>query len=253
MRMTPVIGITPSPSLDAQPHGSFRRYALNEAYAAAIADGGGLPIVLPTLIGDIGGILDFVDGLLVTGGADIDPARYGASLVDPTTYGVDDERDRFEIELVSAAIDADLPLLGICRGIQVLNVALGGSLVQDIPSDIASPIIHRQQELGLPADAVGHDIEIGIGDYPILRDLFDDGTLGVNSFHHQAIDRVAPSLIPVARARDGVIEAVIRPNARFVVGLQWHPELMFRSHPEHLRPFAALVSTATARRLVGTG
>jgi len=248
--MKPVIGITPSPSIDAQPHGEFLRHVLNEAYASAVDAAGGVPVILPPRPDNIDRLLDLVDGLLLSGGADLDPARYGESDLHPTTYGIDPTRDRFELALVAAAVEADLPLLGICRGMQVLNVALGGSLIQDIPSRVATTIAHRQHETGLPPDAVGH--EVVPSGHPAVAAVFDGSTLGVNSFHHQAIERLAPSLIPVAHAADGVIEAVVRPESRFLVGLQWHPELMYRKHPEHLQPFAALVSAATARRLVAT-
>ena len=247
--MKPVIGITPSPSLDAQPHGEFRRYVLNEAYASAIAAAGGLPVILPPHAETVSQLLDLVDGLLLSGGADLDPVLYGESPAHPATYGVDPVRDRFELDLVAAAVEDDVPVFGICRGIQVLNVALGGSLVQDIPSEVESTIAHRQQEVGLPADSVGHDVELR--DHPVFASLFDGRTLGVNSFHHQSINRVASSLVPVAHASDGVVEAVVRPDSRFVLGLQWHPELMFRRHPEQLRPFAALVAAAAATRLAG--
>jgi len=247
--MKPVIGITPSPSLDAQPHGTFLRYVLNEAYAAAIETSGGIPVILPPQAENIAHVLGLVDGLLLTGGADLDPSLYGATQPHAATYGVDPTRDCFELDLVAAALAADLPLLGICRGIQVLNVALGGSLIQDIPTEVDSTVPHRQQAVGLPADAVGHDIEIG--DHPAIAGLFDGEILGVNSFHHQAIDRLASPLVAVAHAPDGLVEAVVRPGSSFFVGLQWHPELMFRRHPEQLRPFAALVVAAAASRLVG--
>lgn len=245
--MKPLIGITPTPSLDEQPHGRFRRYVLNEDYAVAIETAGGVPIVLPPQTEAIEQLLGTIDGLLLSGGADVDPARYGDPAVHPATYGVDEERDRFEFELFHGAVQADRPILGICRGIQVMNVALGGTLVQDVPSEANQPIVHRQQEIGLAADAIGHQVEIV--DHPRLPSWMDAGGFGVNSFHHQAIRQLAPSLVPIAFSRDGLVEAVVHPDASFVVGVQWHPELMFRRHPAHLNPFAGLVAAATAARL----
>ena len=249
--MKPVIGITPSPSLDAQPHGEFLRHVLNEAYASAVEAAGGIPIILPPQPNNTAAIFEVIDGLLLSGGADLDPARYGEPDVHPSTYGIDPLRDRFELDLVAAAVALDRPLLGVCRGVQVLNVALGGSLIQDIPTQIEHPILHRQQAAGLPADAVGH--EVAVAEYPIFASVFGAASIGVNSFHHQAIGRLAPSLVATAHAPDAVIEAVVRPESTYCVGLQWHPELMYRRHPEQLRPFASLVLAATARRLAPVG
>jgi putative glutamine amidotransferase len=249
--MKPVIGITPSPSLDAQPHGRFLRHVLNEAYASAVAAAGAVPLILPPQAGNTDALLGLVDGLLLSGGADLAPARYGDHEIHPATYGIDAARDQFELDLVAAAVAADLPVLGICRGIQVLNVALGGTLIQDIPTQVASAASHRQQEDGLPADAIGHEVVVAAD--PVVASVFDAATIGVNSFHHQAIARLAPSLVAVAHAPDGIVEAVVRPASAFLVGVQWHPELMYRRHPEQLRPFAALVAAAGARRLAPVG
>lgn len=247
--MQPVIGITVGPSVDALAHGTFTRYSLNEAYVAAVAEAGGRPIILPPVPGDPGWLLDLVDGLLFSGGADIDPTHFGDTEVHPATYGIDPARDVFELELVRRAITADVPVLGICRGIQVLNVALGGSLIQHVPD--AAPDggghSHRQQEAGLSADAVGH--AVAVVDHPCSQALLLGPTLGVNSFHHQAVRDLAPSLEAVAWSPDGLVEAVVRPASSFVAGVQWHPELMYRRDPVHHQPFAALVAAARAHRL----
>ena len=249
--MKPLIGITPSVSLDTLPHGTFRRYAIGAAYVEAVLAAGGIPLVLPPQDEHAGRLLDALDGLLLSGGGDVEPARYGATEVHPTVYGVSPERDRFEYDLIDAALARDLPLLGICRGIQVMNVALGGTLIQDIATchDGPVPVQHRQQADGLASDAVGHQVEV-LAD-TVLRRRFPDGTLGVNSFHHQAIETLAPALVPAAVAPDGLIEAVVLPDRAFVLAVQWHPELMFERHPELLRLFTALVEAATAHRLAG--
>jgi len=240
----PLIAITPSPTLDTLPHGTFLRYAMNSAYVEAVLAAGGVPVILPFQDGHAGPLLEAVDGLLLSGGGDVEPARFGAADIHETTYGVSPERDRFEFELLGVAIGRRLPVLGICRGIQVMNVALGGTLLQDIASApaILARIGHRQQESGLGPAEVGH--VVAIKPAAPLTELFDAGEMGVNSFHHQAIDALAPGLLPVARAADGTVEAVVLPDHPFLVGVQWHPELMFGRHPTHLRPFAGLVDAA---------
>lgn len=243
--MQPIIGITPSPTLDALPHGTFARHAMGASYVDAIVEAGGVPIVVPPQPANLAPLLDLLDGVLLSGGGDIEPSRYGADRVHSTTYGLNPERDAFELELARAAVDRDLPLLGICRGIQVLNVALGGSLLQDVADEHAAPVRvrHRQQEAGLTADAIGHPVALAES---TLRAIFTTDELGVNSFHHQAIDRLAPELLPAALAPDGVVEAAPLPGRRFAIGVQWHPELMFRRHDLHRRLFAAFVTAAAA-------
>lgn len=242
--MKPLIAITPSPTYDTLPHGTFLRYAMNSAYVDAVLAAGGIPVVLPFQDGHAAPLLGAVDGLLLSGGGDVEPARFGATEVHEKTYGVSPERDRFEIELFGEAMSRGLPLLGICRGVQVVNVALGGTLVQDIAAAQGEGprLGHRQQESGLgPAD-IGHVVSVAT-EAPLV-DLFDAGEMGVNSFHHQGIDRLAPGLIPVARAPDGIVEAVVFPEHPFLVAVQWHPELMYGQHPSHLRPFVGLVDAA---------
>jgi putative glutamine amidotransferase len=242
--MEPLIGITPSPSRDVLAHGTFLRYAVAAAYVEAILAAGGIPVVLPPQDGHAGPLLDAVHGLLLSGGADVEPARYRADHVHETTYGVSPERDRFEIDLVREAVARDVPVLGICRGIQVMNVALGGTLIQDVASehDGLPKVSHRQQEAGLRPDEVGHSVTVVDG--APVEDLFGADEVGVNSFHHQAIAALAPGLVPAAHAPDGIVEAVTLPGHRFAVGVQWHPELMFVRQPTQLRPFAGLVEAA---------
>lgn len=243
----PLIGITPSPSEDTLPHGTFQRYVLNAAYANAVIAAGGIPLIVPFQEDTAVPLLERLAGLLFTGGADLDPARYGAAAVHPTTYGVSPARDAFELDLIRRAVAQNTPTLCICRGIQLLNVAFGGSLIQDILTEHVAdrPVSHRQQVDGLAAHEPGHSVHLAAG-----NPLFDHvGTteLPVNSFHHQAIDRLAPDLRPIAHAADGIIEAVIIPDRDFVLGVQWHPELMFVEHEAQLAPFLALVTAAKSR------
>ena len=245
--MKPIIGITPSAQTDKLAHGTFRRYCLSAPYVRAIEAAGGIPIILPPSK-DAAPIVDFIDGLLLSGGPDIDPSRYGDDYVHDDTYGIDPERDEWEIALFHAALRGDTPVYGICRGIQVINVALGGTLIQDVATEHpgAAAVGHRQHERGLEDSAAGHDVDAV--DVELLP-IFSDGRLRVNSFHHQAIRDLAIDLVPIARSPDGLIEAVAMPGARAVFAVQWHPELMFERHPEHLRGFTQLIAAAAARKL----
>jgi putative glutamine amidotransferase len=246
--MTPIIGITPSSQTDTLPHGTFDRFYLTAAYVRAVTAAGGLAFVLPPQPGPVAPILDAVDGLILSGGADVEPARYGDPTVHEATYGVDPERDRFELALVAGALARDIPVFGICRGIQVLNVALGGTLIQDVATEHAGAagIGHRQQERGLEAWRPGHQLTVAA---PDRLPYSGAAGLGVNSFHHQAIRDFAPALMPTAYAPDGLIEAVTLDANPAVFAVQWHPELMFEHDPAHLEPFTRLVNAAATRKL----
>lgn len=249
--MKPRIGLTPSPTQDTLAHATLNRYAIAEPYVCAVLASEGVPTVLPPQTGNASALLDGIDGLLLTGGADIDPVRYGDQSLHPDTYGVSQLRDDFEFELLQAALTRDLPVLAICRGIQVLNVALGGTLIQHIPDcqPESNVLPHRQHQAGLAADDIGHEVSIAPGS--LLATVFGEASAcGVNSFHHQSILEPGAGLHIVATADDGIIEAAEVPDRRFVLGVQWHPELMFRRHSAQLRPFAALVEAAAAYRLL---
>ncbi len=242
----PIIGITPSPMEDTQSHGTFVRYAMATTYVEAVEAAGGIPLIIPPQHGNSAAILDIVDGLLLSGGGDIRPERYGDDTVHEATYGIHDGRDELEIELARGAVERDLPLLCICRGIQVLNVALGGTLVQDIPGQYATELEHAQQKAGIRKEDPGHSVRITPG--TLLARTYESDTVEVNSFHHQALKDVAPGLEVNGTSPDEIIEAVARPESSWILGLQWHPEMMFREHPEHLKPFQALVQQATRLR-----
>lgn len=245
--MRPIIGMTPSLTRVELPHGTFDRYAMSTSYVNAVIAAGGLPIVLPPQDGAAGELLDVVDGLLLSGGGDVEPTRYGDDMVHPKTYGIDPLRDRFEVALLDEAFARDTPVFSICRGIQVLNVALGGTLYQDVPDQVSTDPVHAQETVGIPASEPGHQVLPAPGGP--LAAHWGEGAVGVNSFHHQAVRDLAPNLQVAAIADDGVVEAVWRPDRTFVLGVQWHPELMFELHPEQLAPFKALVEAALARRL----
>jgi putative glutamine amidotransferase len=224
-------------------------------YLEAIEAAGGEPV---PLLPDTGispeALLHDLDGLLLTGGRDIDPELYGQPLQEGLGVDVDRPRDALEIPLARRALERDLPVLGICRGVQVLNVAAGGTLYQDITLAGIARGSHNQRETvpQPPDDAAVHDITIVRGSQ--LEGILGKGQIGVNTFHHQVIDRPAPRLAAVARSVEpdgnGVIEAVEAAGRAFTVGVQWHPERMWRRVPACARLFAALVRAA-ARKPVG--
>jgi putative glutamine amidotransferase len=212
----------------------------------AILAAGGLPILLPAQDDHADAILDLVDGLLLSGGSDLDPTLYGDMDVHPRTYGIDPLRDRFEMELARGAITRDIPLLCICRGIQVLNVALGGTLYQDIADQVGRTVLHRQGEAEIEPAEPSHRVRLNGNSR--LGSVYGMTSVEVNSFHHQVIRQVAPPLVTVGESEDGLAEAVEMPDRSFVCGVQWHPEMMFERHPEHAAPFAAFVEAARAAK-----
>ena len=168
-----------------------------------------------------------VDGLLLTGGGDVDPALYGEPR-HATFDGAEPGRDALEMDLVRRALDANLPVFAICRGIQVLNVARGGTLLQDIPDQMPGSVVHSVRE---PSFAIAHDVWIASGTVleQLMRERLEGDTCAVNSRHHQAIKAVGDGLVVSATAPDGVIEAVEDPTRRFCLGVQWHPENFYRT------------------------
>jgi putative glutamine amidotransferase len=186
-----------------------------------------------------------LDGLLLTGGGDVDPALYGQPRHD-SVEDAEPGRDEFEIDLARRAVEANLPLLAICRGAQVLNVAAGGTLVQDIPSTLTTDLPHS---IDSPKDRIAHDIQVTPGsrlERALGRAVSPEGRCRVNSRHHQAVGRVGRPLVASATAPDGVVEAIEAPAARFCVGVQWHPE-NFRERGEFAPLFAAFLDAARAR------
>jgi putative glutamine amidotransferase len=210
-------------------------------YVESVRAAGGEPVVLEP-DADPRASVERVDGLLLTGGGDVEPSLYGAAR-HPRCDEPDAVRDRFEIAVLRAALDRDLPVLAICRGMQVLNVVESGDLIQDLPSQATSDVDHRRAE---PRDGDAHPIDIVDGS--LLHRLLGDrvgasGRCSVNSRHHQAVGRVAPSLRVVATAPDGVVEAVERPASRFCLGVQWHPE-NFIASGRFTRLFEGFVAAA---------
>lgn len=215
-------------------------FALRDDYVRAVETAGGLPVVLaPGPTAQAAELVSRLDGLLLSGGTDLDPAHYGEE-PHPTVAGVSLERDAFELALSREALARDVPLLAICRGHQVLNVATGGTLVQDIPSQISGALDHDPKT---ERWRLAHDVRILPGTR--LREILGRDRVAVNSFHHQSIRTPGQGLVVSACAvGDDVIEGVELPERRFVLGVQWHPEA-FWDQPQHFQPlFAALVQAS---------
>ena len=243
--MKPIIGVTPDFNAGDRKEWGGREptYFLRARYIRAIEELGGVPLVLPLHADRTTRrhILHNLDGLLITGsGPDLPPSLYGESQRYPFKI-VSQRRASFELDMVRLAKQADLPLLGICGGMQTMNVACGGSLLQDIPSQVSTPIQHRQRT---PAAYLSHSVKVAPGS--LLRRIVRSASLRVNSSHHQSVNAVAPSLIASAEASDGIVEAIESPTHRFFLGIQWHPEFLFDRYPLHRRLFEAFLRASRA-------
>ena len=241
----PIIGITPSPVNDVSPaFGDVTFYRMTNTYTSAVETAGGIPVVLPpTDPSAAAQVVARLDALLLSGGGDIRPSRYkNTGPQHEKTYGISDERDAWEDALLEAAFAIDLPVLCICRGIQALNVFCGGTLWQDVPTQMPGAESHKQPE-GAGSEATAHVVTAS----GLLADVYGMSEVGTNSFHHQGIKDLGAGLVACGRTPDGLIEAVEMPGRSFVLGMQWHPEAMFAKRPEHEAPFRALIGAAVRR------
>lgn len=238
----PLIGI-PAATLEPPPNPGALYFQFSGNYPAALAACGAAPAIIPLGLPDdiLRDLFERLDGLLLAGGVDIAPAAYGEA-PHPALGRVDPARDDAELKVARWALAADLPILGICRGIQSLNVAAGGTLYQDLPAQYPGAIRHAYRPAESPWEQPTHRVTVAADSR--LAAILGAAGLAVNSFHHQAVKDPAPGFAVVARAEDGVIEGIERPDARFVVGVQWHPEGMFRTDPLARRLFAAFVEAA---------
>lgn len=235
----PVIGIT----LDSEEPGGYSKfpwYALRRNYCDAVVRGGGLPVALPHEPELANAFLDHINGLIVTGGHfDVDPALFGAAVRHAAVI-TKDHRTLFELAVVRAALERDMPILAICGGQQLLHVVLGGTLIQHIPDQTPNALAHEQPN---PRDQPGHDVIVVKGS--LLHEIVGVSALAVNSAHHQAAGDEPEGLKVNARAPDGIIEGIEVPSKRFCLGVQWHPE--FAVSDGDLRIFAAFIK-ASGRR-----
>jgi putative glutamine amidotransferase len=219
----PVIGVT----LDSEEPGGYSKlpwYALRQNYSEAVVRAGGLPILLPHEPEQAAAYLDRINGLIITGGAfDVDPGLFGAA-TRHATVKTKDKRTAFELAITRGALERDLPILGICGGQQLLNVVLGGTLIQHIPDEVGAALAHEQPN---PRTEPGHHVTVKKG--TLLHRICGVEELAVNSAHHQAAKDVGPGVVVDAVAEDGVIEGIELPGKRFCLGVQWHPEYSISS------------------------
>lgn len=209
-------------TLDSEGAGGWSKfpwYALRQNYCDAVVKAGGLPVALPHEPALTEQYLEQLDGLIVTGGAfDVDPTLFGANARHKTVT-TKNRRTDFELAITRGALARDIPVLGICGGQLLLNVVLGGTLIQHIPDEITQPLAHEQPN---PRDEAGHEVTLVEGS--LLQRICQSHTLAVNSAHHQAVKSVGPGVVINATASDGVIEGIEAPDHRFCLGVQWHPE-----------------------------
>jgi len=239
----PIIGL---PTRNA--HGQSHEYALGRAYCDAIAQAGGVPLPIPLLEEErlLRRLYQLLDGLLLCGGGDVAAEFYAAADSGRLRF-VDRPRDRVEMALTRWALEGGLPLLGICRGIQTLNVAAGGTLIQDIPSEVPGALLHAS-ERDLPLDHLAH--QVMLEPESLLAEVLAPASgaderpcVKVNSRHHQAVKAVAPGFMVSARSPDGIIEAIesVAGPTNFALGVQWHPENLVPEHAPMRRLFRRFV------------
>ncbi|MEI6518931.1 MAG: type 1 glutamine amidotransferase [bacterium] len=219
--------------------------AINMLYSSSIAAAGGVPMIIPNHpdMVSAGDILSRCDGLLLSGGGDVDPGIWGEVMV-PECGKPDPARDEMEIQLARMALQMNLPTLGICRGVQLMAAATGGSLYQDIPSMCLDSVPHQT----INGQKALHELYLAEG---LLRKILCDGgeskiscSIIVNSYHHQAVKNIGNHYVVSARTNDGIIEAIESPENKFSIGVQWHPERMLDS-PEQNRLFSSFVAAAS--------
>lgn len=223
--MKPLIGITPSVD------GAF--YKINSAYCNAIALAGGIPIILPYNRPEVSMLCPQLHGLLLSGGGDIH-SHYFRQELHPEASDISLPRDAFEISICDMALGLDMPILGICRGIQILNSTIGGDILQDInnhshPNEREKPV---------------HSVSIKPGS--LLHSIMGSASTRVNSIHHQAVYRLGEGLQASAMSPEGIIEAIEHTHKRFVMGVQWHPECLFEEYPIHFTLFKSFIQAAGA-------
>lgn len=232
----PVVGITSN--FDAEGNYSHVKHG----YYSAVIECGGIPLLIPvnSNMEYLTGVVDSIDALILTGGADVDPIHFGEEIL-PCNGNISPERDEMELILTKLIIEAKKPVLGICRGMQLINIALGGTLYQDIRTQVTDTNL-LQHEQKAPVWYQSHMVEIE--ESSILHQSYDTTQYRVNSFHHQAVKDVADGLKASAWTSDGIIEAIEGNEGSFILAVQWHPETMWQKDSKHLAVFRALIKEA---------
>lgn len=256
METRPSIGI-PTQTLqviDGIPAGLPDSWVMNQRYYRAVASVGGVPFMLPLLDDDLEAMrcmFDQLDGVFIAGGIDLDPSTYGAERHEQTGRP-DHARDRIELQMVRWAIEEGKPVLGVCRGAQVINVVCGGTLVQDIADELPDAEKHDFFPTeGFARDYLAHTIRLVPGSR--LHGLFGSSEAPVNSMHHQAVRTLGEGLRATAYAPDGVIEALEAAGDAFIVGVQWHPEMLVDHDAATHRLFRGFIAAANEHRLLRLG
>lgn len=218
----------------------IERAYVNNSYIESVAKAGGAPVILPVVLDDelIKRQVERIDGLIISGGYDVNPLTYGEEPTQSQGFTFP-EIDEYDLKLIKFATELKKPILGICRGLQILNVAFGGTLYQDLSQIEGSYIKHSQSSKG---DMPGHSIDIM--EDTLLYNVLGQSNL-INSFHHQAIKDLAPGFIVSARAKDGVIEAIEKQGEQFIIAVQWHPEMMTAKSVQMLEIFKLFIEQST--------
>lgn len=247
MSQRPIIGVTTQTlqAIDGIPSGLPQSDVMNQRYYIAVALAGGAPILIPLLDDEpeaLRAVYDACDGVLIPGGVDVDPKHFNEE-PHPKLGRIDGARDRVEMHVTRWAVEDQKPLLGLCRGLQVINVTLGGTLYQDLEAQYPDAIKHDYfPTYGYDRDHLAHEVTLAKGSR--LRHLMELERISVNSMHHQGIKTLAPSLVASATAPDGLIEAVESNNDHFLVGVQWHPEVFEMTDPHTRHVFREFISAS---------
>jgi putative glutamine amidotransferase len=243
----PVIGIPTQTlhAMDGIPEALPQSWVMNQRYFLAVTIVGGVPWMIPLLEDDpdtLREIYDRLDGLLLPGGVDMDPRSYGET-PHPSLGRIDPARDRVELQLTRWAIEDQKPVLGLCRGIQVINVALGGTLYQDLKSELPGAVKHDYfPTQGFERDHLAHEVTLSPGSR--LLATLESPRIKVNSMHHQGLKQMGRGLTPAATAPDGLIEGVEGASSHFLVGVQWHPEVFEMTDPHTRHLFREFIAAA---------
>lgn len=233
--MKPRIGITTF--CEPKPRKPFTSVSHN--YVTSVILGGGIPVLIPILnsANDLEAYMDFIDGILLTGGEDVSPLEYGENPTNQISL-VCKDRDVHEIRLFKMAWEKRIPVLGICRGLQLINVARGGSLFQDIGTQVPGSLGHDPENN--PVDELYHNIKLEKDSR--LHNIFKTSELEVNSFHHQAVKLIGEGLKAVAHSDEGIVEGIETiDDSRFVIGVQWHPEDLTIRYPKFVKLFSEFI------------